>query len=64
MELESNVSLLGELATDTSTTLNNAQNNLVVITEKLAQLAFQMSMLNGKSITLNTIGIEYGDDYY
>lgn len=54
MELESNVRLLGELATDASASLDNAQNDLVVITEELAQLAKQMSVLNGKSITLNT----------
>lgn len=57
MELESNVRLLGELATDASASLDNAQNDLVVITDELAQLALQMSVLNGKSITLNTIGI-------
>jgi len=56
MELESNVRLLGELATDASASLDNAQNDLVVITDELAQLALQMSVLNGKSITLNTIG--------
>lgn len=57
MELESNVRLLGELATDASASLDNAQNDLVVITDELAQLALQMSVLNGKSITLNPIGI-------
>lgn len=54
MELESNVRLLGELATDASASLDNAQNDLVVITDELVQLAHQMSMLNGKTITLNT----------
>lgn len=54
MELESNVRLLGELATDASASLDNAQNDLVVITDELAQLAHQMSVLNGKSITLNS----------
>lgn len=54
MELESNVRLLGELATDASTSLDNAQNDLVVITDELAQLAHQVSVFNGKSITLNT----------
>lgn len=54
MELESNVRLLGELATDASASLDNAQNDLVVITDELVQLAHQMSLLNGKSITLNT----------
>lgn len=57
MELESNVRLLGELATDASASLDNAQNDLVVITDELAQLALQMSVLNGKSINLNPIGI-------
>ncbi|XP_025425834.1 protein bicaudal D [Sipha flava] len=55
MELESNVRLLGELATDASASLDNAQNDLVVITDELAQLACQMSVLNGKSITLNSV---------
>lgn len=54
MELESNVRLLGELATDASASLDNAQNDLVVITDELAQLAHQISVFNGKSITLNT----------
>lgn len=54
MELESNVRLLGELATDASASLDNAQNDLVIINDELAQLAHQMSVLNGKSITLNT----------
>lgn len=54
MELESNVRLLGELATDASASLDNAQNDLVVINDELAQLALQVSTLNGKSITLNT----------
>lgn len=54
MELESNVRLLGELATDASASLDNAQNDLVVITDELAQLAHQVSVFNGKSITLNT----------
>lgn len=54
MELESNVRLLGELATDASASLDNAQNDLVVITDELSQLAQQMSVLNGKTITLNT----------
>lgn len=54
MELESNVRLLGELATDASASLDNAQNDLVVINDELAQLAHQMSALSGKSITLNT----------
>jgi len=53
MELESNVRLLGELATDASASLDNAQNDLVVITDELVQLAHQMSILNGKTITLN-----------
>ncbi|CAI6361492.1 unnamed protein product [Macrosiphum euphorbiae] len=34
MELESNVRLLGELATDASASLDNAQNDLVVITDE------------------------------
>ncbi|VVC24161.1 Hypothetical protein CINCED_3A006057 [Cinara cedri] len=55
MELESNVRLLGELATDASASLDNAQNDLVVITDELAQLAHQISVFNGKSITLNTV---------
>lgn len=54
MELESNVRLLGELATDASASLDNAQNDLIVITDELAQLGHQMSVFNGKSITLNT----------
>lgn len=54
MELESNVRLLGELATDASASLDNAQNDLVVITDELAQLTHQMSVLNGKSIAFNT----------
>lgn len=54
MELESNVRLLGELATDASASLDNAQNDLVVINDELAQLAHQMSAFSGKSITLNT----------
>ncbi|KAF0769492.1 protein bicaudal D, partial [Aphis craccivora] len=58
MELESNVRLLGELATDASASLDNAQNDLVVITDELAQLALQMSVLNGKSITLNPIVVK------
>lgn len=54
MELESNVRLLGELATDASASLDNAQNDLVIITDELTQLAHQMSVFNGKTITLPT----------
>lgn len=54
MELESNIRLLGELATDASASLDNAQNDIVVINDELTQLAHQMSALNGKSITLNS----------
>jgi len=54
MELESNVRLLGELATDASASLDNAQNDLIVITDELAQLGHQLSVFNGKSIILNT----------
>lgn len=62
MELESNVRLLGELATDASASLDNAQNDLVVINDELAQLAHQMSAFSGKSITFNTGKVEFSLD--
>ncbi|XP_050521164.1 protein bicaudal D [Daktulosphaira vitifoliae] len=58
MELESNVRLLGELATDASASLDNAQNDLVVITDELSQLVHQVSIFNGKSVPLTSITVK------
>lgn len=49
MELESDVQLLGELAGEASTSLDTAQNDLLSVTEELAQLYHHVCTVNGET---------------
>lgn len=49
MELESDVQLLGELAGEASTSLDTAQNDLLLVTEELAQLYHHVCTVNGET---------------
>lgn len=49
MELESDVQLLGELAGEASTSLDTAQNDLLLVTDELAQLYHHLCTVNGET---------------
>lgn len=49
MELESDVQLLGELAGEASSSLDTAQNDLLMVTEELAQLYHHVCTVNGET---------------
>lgn len=49
MELESDVQLLGELAGEASSSLDTAQNDILLITEELAQLYHHVCTVNGET---------------
>lgn len=49
MELESDVQLLGELAGEASSSLDIAQNDILTVTEELAQLYHHVCAVNGET---------------
>ena len=49
MSLESDIRLLGELAGEASTSLDAAQNDLLTVSEELAQLYHHLCTVNGET---------------
>lgn len=49
MELESKVQLLGELAGEVGSSLDSAQNDLLLVTDELAQLYHHVCAVNGET---------------
>ena len=49
MSLESDIHLLGELAGEAGTSLDAAQNDLLTVSEELAQLYHHLCTVNGET---------------
>ena len=49
MSLESDIHLLGELAGEASSSLDTAQNDLLTVSEELAQLYHHLCTVNGET---------------